>query len=241
MEGKEKKTNEVHHEAIIKVNNVSRDFFVGKNTIPAVKNVNLDIYATNFLVIFGPSGCGKSTLLNLMLGLDQPTKGDIVIRDKKINILEEDERADFRAKKIGIIHQMPYWIKSLTTIENIALPLIIQGVKENDAIHQARKVMSDLGIVEYSSQIPTQLSGGQQQKAGVARALVTNPWILMADEPTGNLDTESGDEIMKLFVELNKEHKRTIVLVTHNESYWNVGNRQIEMKDGEIVKDLSHE
>jgi len=241
MEGKNQKTNEVQHEAIIKIDDVSRDFSVGQNTIPAVKNINLKIYATDFAVVFGPSGCGKSTLLNLMLGLDIPSRGTIKVRDKTINTLEEDERADFRAKKMGVVHQMPYWIKSLTTIENVALPLIIQGVEESNAIRQARKIMSDLGIVEYSGQIPTQLSGGQQQKAGVARALVTNPWILMADEPTGNLDSKSGDEIINLFKELNTKHKRTIVLVTHNESYWDFGNRRIEMKDGGIIKDSRHE
>jgi len=151
--------------------------------------------------------------------------------------MDDDERSTFRSKKIGMIYQMPYWIKSLNVVENVALPLIIEGVKESEAMRHAKTILTDLGIADLAKQMPTQLSGGQQQKAGLARALVSNPWILMADEPTGNLDSKSGDEIMEIFRELNKKHKRTILMVTHNEQYFNYGTRKIEMKDGEIIKD----
>ena len=228
------------HETIIEVKNVDKNFIVGNNTIVALKNINLSVKATDFLILFGPSGCGKSTLFNTILGLEKPTKGDVTIRDTKVYNLDDDERSMFRAKKIGMIYQMPYWIKSLNVVENVALPLMIEGIKEEAAVSHAKKTLSDIGIVDLAAQMPTQLSGGQQQKVGLARALVSNPWILMADEPTGNLDSTSGDEIMKIFKELNKNFKRTILMVTHNEEYWDFGNRRIEMKDGSIVKDTNH-
>jgi putative ABC transport system ATP-binding protein len=228
------------HEAVINVRDVDKDFLVGKNTIKVLKKINIDVHSTDFIVVYGPSGCGKSTLFNIILGLDKPTNGEVIVRDTMIYNLDDDERAKFRAKKIGMIYQMPYWIKSLNVVENVALPLIIEGEKEQGAIRHAKKVLADIGISDLSKQIPTQLSGGEQQKAGLARALVSNPWILMADEPTGNLDSKSGKEIMEIFRELNQKYKRTILMVTHNEEYFNYGTRKIEMRDGEIVKDIKN-
>jgi putative ABC transport system ATP-binding protein len=226
-----------HHEVVIDVKNVTKDFLVGKNVIPALRGVNLQIKATDFVVIFGPSGCGKSTLMNVILGLDRPSGGEVIIRDTDVYNLSDDKRATFRAQKIGMVHQMQYWIKSLNVWQNVAFPLIIEGFPERDALTRARRVMNEIGIADLAHQIPTQLSGGQQQKVGLARALVSNPWILMADEPTGNLDSTAGDEILAIFQELNVEHKRTVIIVTHNSAYWDCGNRRIEMKDGMIVKD----
>jgi len=240
MEGKEEAKSQHHHEVVIDVEEVKKNFVLGSRVIQALKDVTLQVRSTDFLVIFGPSGCGKSTLLNIILGLDKPTKGTVKVRDTNIYNLDEDQRATFRAKKMGMVHQMPYWIKSLNAIENVALPLIIEGGKEKNAMREARKTMQELGIIELSRQIPTQLSGGEQQKVGLARALVSDPWILLADEPTGNLDSKSGDEIMSLFKFLNQKHKRTIILVTHNEEYWDNGTRRIEMKDGEIIRDTNH-
>lgn len=228
------------HEVVIDVKDVDKDFAVGKNTIKVLKKINIDVRSTDFIVVYGPSGCGKSTLFNIILGLDRPTKGEVIVRDAKIYNLDDDQRAKFRAKKIGMIYQMPYWIKSLNVIENVALPLIIEGEKEADAIRHAKRVLSDIGISDLSKQIPTQLSGGEQQKVGLARALVSNPWILMADEPTGNLDSKSGKEIMEIFRDLNQKHKRTILMVTHNEEYFDYGTRKVEMKDGEIIKDTKN-
>ncbi len=228
------------HETIIDVKDVDKSFIVGKNIIKALKGVNLSVKSTDFIVLLGPSGCGKSTLFNIILGLDKPTKGEVTIRGTKIYNLDDDERATFRSKKIGMIYQMPYWIKSLNVIENVALPLIIEGEKEDEALRHAHRTLLDIGISDLALQTPTQLSGGQQQKVGLARALVSNPWILMADEPTGNLDSASGNEIIKIFKDLNQKYKRTILMVTHNEEYWDFGDRRIEMKDGEIVKDTNH-
>ncbi|MCX6810474.1 MAG: ABC transporter ATP-binding protein [Candidatus Berkelbacteria bacterium] len=232
--------NKTQHDAVIEVKDVTKNFVVGKNTIQALKKVDLVVSATDFMVIFGPSGCGKSTLLNIILGLDKPTAGEVEIRGKKINLMSEDERAAFRAEKIGMVYQMPYWIKSLNVLENVSLPLLVRGLSQGQSLIRAKEVLADLNLSDFSGQFPTQLSGGQQQRVGLARAIVTNPWILMADEPTGNLDSKSGEDIMKLFLELNKKHKRTIVLVTHNEDYWNFGNRRVEMSDGEIIEDKRH-
>jgi len=230
----------IDHEIVISVKNLKRDFKVGQNTIKALRDINLEIDSTDFAVIFGPSGCGKSTLLNIILGIDEPTSGEVKVRTTNLFSLSEDERASFRARKIGMIHQMPYWVKSLNVLENIALPLVIRGLDSKSATARACETMEDIGIGDLTKQIPTQLSGGQQQKASFARAIATNPWIIMADEPTGNLDSKSSDEIMKLMADLNHQQKRTIILVTHNEQYWNAGNRRIEMKDGEIIKDTKH-
>jgi len=237
MEGKEKSKSQHHHEVVIDVEEVKKNFILGSRVIQALKDVSLQVRSTDFLVVFGPSGCGKSTLLNIILGLDKPTKGKIKVRGTDVYSLDEDQRAAFRAKKMGMIHQMPYWIKSLNAIENIALPLVVEGGREEKAMQEARKTMQELGIINLASQIPTQLSGGEQQKVGLARALVSDPWILLADEPTGNLDSKSGNEIMELFKLLNQKYKRTIILVTHNEEYWSWGTRRVEMKDGGIVKD----
>ena len=240
MEGREEPKKQHHHEVVIDVEEVKKDFVLGSRVIQALKNVSLQVRSTDFLVIFGPSGCGKSTLLNTILGLDKPTKGRVKVRGTDVYSLDEDRRAAFRAKKMGMVHQMPYWIKSLNAIENVALPLVIEGGKEKSAMREARKTMQELEIFDLAKQIPTELSGGEQQKVGLARALVSDPWILLADEPTGNLDSKSGDEIMELFRFLNQKHKRTIILVTHNEEYWDWGTRRIQMKDGEIVKDANH-
>ncbi len=239
---KELNLNEkIKHEKIIDVSNLKKNFKVGDNIIDGIKEIDLKVYATDFLVIFGPSGCGKSTLLNIIAGIDTPSEGEVIVRDTNIFKLNEDQRAKFRAKKMGIVHQMPYWIKSLSVVENVAIPLIIEGEKPKYARNKAKELLNEMGISKLSYQHPNQLSGGQQQKVGIARALICNPWILMADEPTGNLDSTSADEIIALFDTLNRKHKRTIMMVTHNSAYWEMGTRRIEMKDGLIVKESHHE
>jgi len=226
-----------HHEVVISASDLKKNFKVGNNLIKALRGVNFRAKSTDFCVIYGPSGCGKTTLLNIISGIDTPSAGDVKIRGTNIFNLDDDQRGIFRSKKMGIIHQLSHWVKSLDVLENVALPLIIEGEDERHSKIRAKRVMRELGILELSRQIPTQLSGGQQQRVALARALVTNPWILLADEPTGNLDTRTSDEIMAIFDMLNKEYKRTIILVTHNQAYWTLGTRAIEMKDGVIVKE----
>lgn len=226
--------------ALITVENLKKSFRVGQNKIRALRGINLKIEKGDFLMIYGPSGCGKTTLLNIIAGLDTPSAGKVFYRDFDLFSLDEDKRGLFRSKRMGFVHQISSWVRSLNTIENIALPLIIEGKKESDAIEHAKSIMEDLKIPELARQLPTQLSGGQQQKAETARALVSKPQIILADEPTGDLDTTSADEIMGLLDYLNKELGRTIVMVTHNPTYAAMGTRMIEMQDGLITKSVNN-
>ncbi len=222
------------------VKDVKRNYTVGDNHIDALRGVSLEIRPSDFAVIYGPSGCGKSTLLNIIAGIDKPSHGEVKVRGTNLFKLSDDSRAEFRSKKIGMVHQMPYWVKSLNVIENVALPLIIEGKLPKHAYERAGFALQDTKIAAFAKRFPTQLSGGQQQRVGIARALVCDPWIIMADEPTGNLDSTASDEIMALLDYLNRKSKRTIVLVTHNQAYWDVGALRIEMKDGLIVNQTRH-
>ena len=233
------KNHPIHHQTIIRIEKLHKKFFTGKRLFTALRDIDLEIKATDFVVIYGPSGCGKTTLLNIIAGIDQPTAGEVEIRDTEIFELSDDQRGIFRSKKMGYIHQFPLWIRSLNTIENIAFPLLIEGEAEDYALSCAQNTMEELKITDLAKLKPTSLSGGEQQRASLARAIVTNPWIILADEPTGNLDSHASDTLMKYLKQLNKRHKRTIILVTHNQSYWPLGTRRIEMKDGLIVKDTS--
>jgi putative ABC transport system ATP-binding protein len=222
---------------VIEVKNLKKTFGKGQSKNQVLKGVNFKIYSGEFVVIFGPSGCGKTTLLNCMIGLEPPTEGEIDVRGTEIASLKEDERADFRARKFGIVYQMPYWVKSLNVKENVALPLTIAGSTEENALKRAKKTLSSVGLDKQIEQTPTELSGGEQQRAGLARALVSWPWIIVADEPTGNLDVESGKRIMDLLKKLSSEQKRTVILVTHNIDYLQYATRTIAMEDGQIVGD----
>jgi len=221
----------------IQVANIKKTFVVGTNKIEVLRGVTFDVYEEDFMVIVGPSGCGKSTLLNVLVGLEKPTAGKIIFGSRDLYSLSEDSRAVLRLHEIGMVHQMSYWIKSLNVLENIALPLFIRGIKERYALDKAKEIMRSMDIESLSSQIPTQLSGGQQQCVNLARAVVTNPSLIIADEPTGNLDSTSSNQIMSRLNVLNKESKRTVILVTHNQAYWEMGTRKLEMRDGMVVKD----
>jgi putative ABC transport system ATP-binding protein len=225
---------------LVQIENLKKHFWVGKNKIRALRGVDLEIERGEFLLIYGPSGCGKTTLLNIIAGLDVPSSGKVFYRDLDLFSLDEDKRGLFRSKRMGMVHQISNWVKSLNTIENVALPLVIEGKKESDAIKHAGKIMEDLKIKDLAYQLPTQLSGGEQQKAELARALISNPPILLADEPTGDLDMTSSDEIMALFDYLNQKSKRTIIMVSHNPSYASLGTRRIDMQDGKIIRTTSN-
>ena len=224
-------------EPIIKIEGVNKYYEYGKRDTAALLDINLEIYAHDYAIIYGPSGCGKSTLLNIVAGVEELSSGKVLVRGKNLFEMDEDGRGLFRSKKMGIIYQMPYWIKSLNVRENVALPLIIEGIKEKAAVKRAQNLLEELEIDKFSHQLPTELSGGEQQKVSFARALISNPFIIIADEPTGNLDSKSADEIMNLFSKMNKESKKTILLVTHNPNYWNAGNKKVELKDGRIIKE----
>jgi putative ABC transport system ATP-binding protein len=221
---------------IIEAKNLYKSFMVGKGKVEVLKDINLQIFAGEFVVIFGPSGCGKSTLLNTLVGLEKPTSGSLTVRGTDFYQLEADERSEFRRKKFGIVHQQSNWIKSLSVIENVAFPLAIAGRPYRKSLERASKLLNLFRLDEFEKNAPTELSGGQQQRVSVVRALVSNPGIIIADEPTGNLDTTSAADLMYVFQFLNSESKRTVIMVTHNPEYEKYATKIIKMEDGKINK-----
>lgn len=240
MSVKDSSNGKIHSTVLIKAENVTKYYDLGQRKVEALRGVDLEVHERDFAIIYGPSGCGKSTLLHIITGADAPSSGQVFVGEKNIFSLDEDTRGIFRSKKMGIIYQMPYWIKSLNVVKNVALPLIIEGVGQKTAVKQAMELLQKLKIEKFAYQSPTQLSGGEQQRVGLARALISDPLIIIADEPTGNLDSSSSDEIMSFFHSLNVEMKKTIVLVTHNQAYWEMGTKRIEMKDGRVDRVVNH-
>ena len=225
-----------HHE-VVKVRNVYKKFKIGEDEVPVLKHLDVTFYSGEFVMIFGPSGCGKSTFLHTVLGLEEPTSGKVFLRDIDLYSLPTDDRATFRHEKIGMIFQQSNWIKSLNVVDNVAYPLMLSGVKYADARGLALERLHEVGMEMHAKQKPTELSGGQQQKVALARALVTNPWIIVADEPTGNLDTTSGYEVVHMLAWLNRVKRRMIIMVTHDNRFLNIATRRVHMTDGKIVND----
>lgn len=221
---------------IIEIKNLYKSFRVGKGEVEVLRNINLKIYPGEFVIIFGPSGCGKSTLLNTLVGLEQPTQGKVMVRGTDFYGLDQDERSEFRRRKFGIVYQQSNWIKSLSVMENVAFPLAIAGQSYRKGLDRASKLLKLFRLDEYEQNAPTELSGGQQQRVSVVRALVSNPWIIVADEPTGNLDTTSAADLMYVFQFLNNESRRTVIMVTHNAEYEKYATKIVKMEDGRINK-----
>lgn len=219
---------------VMSVVEVNKDFVVGVQTVKVLKGVSTAIHEGDFFVIFGPSGSGKSTLLHTLLGLEQPTSGQVLLMDKDISKMSQDEAAEFRKSRIGMVYQQPYWIKSLTVLENVAFPLFLLGQQPSQAYDKAMEMLQIVGMEDWRSYSPTELSAGQQQRISLARALINDPVILVADEPTGNLDTQAGEELMQLLAQLNKEGGRTVVMVTHDLEYMKYASRMIRVVDGKV-------
>lgn len=223
-------------DSVLSVKNVAKDFMVGDQVLPILKGVSLEVNMGDFVVIFGPSGCGKSTLLHIMLGLEIPTSGEVLFFNTNIYQLDgEDERSTFRKKHIGMIYQQPNWIKSMNVSENVAFPLMLLGMEKEMALTKAREILQTVKLEEWANYIPTELSGGQQQRVALVRALINNPEILIADEPTGNLDFNSGQQVMELLARLNQEEGKTVIMVTHDLEYLKYAKRAIQMLDGVVV------
>ena len=221
--------------SIIKVNEVSKSFGEKENLNLVLDKVSLDIKKGEFVSLMGESGSGKSTLLYIIGGLDKPTSGSVVIDEKDINTLKEKEIAKFRRQVIGFVFQFYNLVQNLTVEENIMLPVVMDGKKEKDYKDRLDKILKIVGLEEKRKSLPNQLSGGQQQRVSIARAVIMNPKVILADEPIGNLDSKSGEEVMKLFKTLNEEENVTILQVTHSEESAKYGNRIIRLKDGKIV------
>jgi len=221
---------------IIKTENLKKSFFVKIGKIEVLKGINLEIKKGDFGIIFGPSGCGKSTLLHTLIGLEKPTEGKVYFEEKDLYALNEDERADLREKKIGMLYQQPTWITSLRVLENVALPLILQGYSFEKASPLALSALAQMGMEKWKDFFPQELSSGQQQRIGLARAIVSNPDFLIADEPTGNLDEKSGERLLEFLKWQNQVFGRTILMVTHDLRYLSYGNVFYQMLDGKIIK-----
>ena len=221
---------------MIEVNNVSKSFALGKASVPVLKNINLTISDGDFVSIMGPSGSGKSTLLYLMGGLDNVSEGSIVINGKEICKLSDELQSKMRRKEIGFIFQFYNLIPNLTVEENIMLPALLDGADKKKLKKKVDELLTLVGLQERRKHTPRELSGGQQQRTAIARALVTNPDIIFADEPIGNLDSKSGVEVLKLLQKINRESGKTIVMVTHSEESTQYGNRVIRLKDGHVVE-----
>jgi len=223
-------------DTIIKVDNVIKDFMVGEQPIHIIKGMSLDVFPGDFVMIYGPSGCGKSTFLNIMNGWEDPTSGTVTVFGEDIYKKSEDERAKMKHNKISLVHQSSNWVKALNVLENIAIPYLLAGRTKKEGFDRGMKLLQMLHLDKYAHYKPMDLSGGQQQRVSFLRALVNNPEIIMADEPTGNLDTSSSQVIMELFSKINHELGRTIVMVTHNLELLKFANKTVNIIDGKIVK-----
>ena len=220
---------------ILKTENLTKIYGLGDNKVVALDNINISVNSGEFVAIVGASGSGKSTLLHLLGGVDKPTSGTVYVNGKDIYKLSNDKLAIFRRKEVGLIYQFYNLIPILNAKENVTLPLELDNQKVNK--EELDKLLKDLGIYERRNHLPNQLSGGQQQRVSIARALITHPAIVLADEPTGNLDSKSSEEIVELLKKANKEYKQTIIMITHNMEIAKEADRIIKIEDGHIVKE----
>jgi len=221
---------------VIKTVNLTKSFKLGQTDVTALAGVNMEVYSGELVAFFGPSGCGKSTLMSMLAGLQKPSSGKVYIRGEELAGLSNDDLAKHRRSKIGMIFQQFNLIHTMNVVENIALPLSFAGIKKSQRIKRAENLLDIVGMGKFKNHTPAELSGGQQQRIAIARSLVTNPWIILADEPTGNLDSKSANDIMRLLISLNKKSKRTIILITHNPDYLDYVDRALYLRDGKVVK-----
>lgn len=220
---------------ILEVKNLSKIYGKGDTLVKAVDDVSFTVEQGEFVAIIGPSGSGKSTLLHIIGGVDTPTTGNVIIDGTDITKLKESPLSIFRRRQIGLVYQFYNLIPILTVEENLTLPLLLDGRKPNK--EQIDYLVSNLGLGDRLKHLPNQLSGGQQQRVSIGRALANNPALLLADEPTGNLDSENSKEIVALLRKFNREHNQTVIMITHDERIAQSADRIIAIEDGKIVKD----
>jgi putative ABC transport system ATP-binding protein len=219
---------------MIRIANLRKSFRMGRETVHALAGVDLTIEANTFWAVMGPSGSGKSTLLYLLGGLDRPTQGQIAVNGRAIDSLDENKLALYRRHTVGFVFQSFNLIPSMTALENVAFPMRFAGISRRKRLARAADLLTQVGLAERMTHRPTELSGGQQQRVAVARALVNNPQLILADEPTGNLDTASGTEILNLLAELHG-NGRTVLVVTHDPRIATFASHTIQLLDGRIV------
>lgn len=222
-------------ENILKVENLTKIYGKGETKVVALDDVSFEVKKGEFVAIVGASGSGKSTLLHLIGGVDRPTRGKVLIDGEDIYKMKDDALAIFRRRQIGLIYQFYNLIPILNVLENITLPLELDGKKVNE--EELKELLETLGLSKRKEHLPNELSGGQQQRTSIGRALITHPAIILADEPTGNLDSKASDEIVELLKISNKKYKQTIIMITHNLEIASIADRIIKIEDGHIVKE----
>lgn len=222
---------------LIKINNINKNYVNGENILNVLKNISFTVEEGDFLAIMGSSGSGKSTMMNILACLDKEYKGEYILEDKNILTLSQNELSDIRNKKIGFIFQNFNLLPRLNAIENVALPLVYSKISKKEREEKAFQLLEMVGLKDRIFHKPNELSGGQKQRVAIARALANDPKLILADEPTGNLDSKSEEEIINILLNLNKEGK-TIVIVTHEENIGNIAKRKLIFKDGEIIKEI---
>lgn len=223
-------------ELVIELRNIIRDFKLGSQTVHVLKGIDLDIKKGEYVALMGPSGSGKSTLMNLLGCLDTPTSGSYNLAGRDVSQMKDNELAEVRNKEIGFVFQTFNLIPRQTALQNVALPLVYAGKTKETRIAQAKNVLNEVGLADRMDHRPNQLSGGQRQRVAIGRALVNSPSIILADEPTGNLDSTTSLEIMKLFDEIHK-NGNTLIIVTHEEEIAQYAHRIIRLRDGMIESD----
>ena len=225
-------------EPLIKISDIKRNFILGNETVYVLKGIDLTIKKGEYVALMGPSGSGKSTLMNLLGCLDTPTSGDYILNSKNVSTMHDDELADIRNKEIGFVFQTFNLLPRTTALDNVALPMIYAGYSKSDRQARAKEVLTQVNLSDRMDHQPNQLSGGQRQRVAIARALVNKPSIILADEPTGNLDSKTSVEIMNLFGDIHK-NGNTVILVTHEEEIASYAHRIIRLRDGMIESDVS--
>lgn len=223
--------------ALVQAEDITKVYDTGKVQVEALRGIDLDVKKGEMVVIMGPSGCGKTTLLNCLSGIDDVTDGKVYIRGMLLTDLKDNERTDYRAARMGFIFQAYNLIPVLRAVENVELPLLILGVDPKDARKRALESLAAVGLEEEALRKPMEMSGGQQQRVAIARAIVNDPEVVFADEPTGNLDEETGQEVVALLRELNRERGLTLVMVTHDPSLSQYVDRILTMRSGQIVEE----
>jgi putative ABC transport system ATP-binding protein len=226
--------------AIIKLDNVWKIYKMGDVEVPALKGINLEVREREFLAVMGPSGSGKSTAMNMIGALDIPTRGKIFLEGQDISKLAESDLSQIRGKKIGFIFQQFNLIPTLSALDNVALPMMFQNVSKDERIKKATELLEIVDLGPRMKHKPNELSGGQQQRVAIARSLINDPDVVLADEPTGNLDSESGHKVIDFLKDLHKNEKKTIVMVTHDEDIAKHAQKTEYLHDGHVVKGRRH-
>ena len=222
---------------IVRAVGIHKTYDTGQIRVDALRGVDLTVNQGEMVAIMGPSGCGKTTMLNCLSGLDDVDSGQVTINGVVLHDLPDDERSDYRARNMGFVFQLYNLLPVLSSVENVEMPLLLSGVGASEARRRSLQMLEQVGLAERANHLPGELSGGQRQRVTIARALINQPSIIWADEPTGDLDSETADEIMALIIELNRVNRQSFILVTHSIEVGRMAHRIVRMRDGAIVDD----